>query len=160
MPTFKENGRCFNIRSAAIVLQGDCVLIHKSIADDFWSMPGGRIEFFETAQETVLREIKEELGCAATVIRPLWFVEDYFELFGDVYHEHCHYFLVEVNSPTDAEPEANFNGAEAELIFRWVPLARLKLYDLQPDFLLEHLQNIPDHLTALSFNHLPSYSGS
>lgn len=47
-----ENGR-FNLRSAAVVILDDHVLIHRAREDDFWALPGGRVELFETSCDAV-----------------------------------------------------------------------------------------------------------
>jgi 8-oxo-dGTP diphosphatase len=36
---------------------------------DYWSIPGGSVEMFETLEDAVIREVKEELNVDATVIR-------------------------------------------------------------------------------------------
>lgn len=60
----KDNYR-FNARSSAIIYNKDKtkVLLFKVGDDrDFYMLPGGRIEHFESSKEAVMREIKEELG--------------------------------------------------------------------------------------------------
>jgi len=47
-----EHGR-FNFRSVAIIIHDAHVLIHRAVADEFWALPGGRVEFFETSGEMV-----------------------------------------------------------------------------------------------------------
>ncbi|WP_066630350.1 (deoxy)nucleoside triphosphate pyrophosphohydrolase [Labilibacter marinus] len=37
----------------------------------FWEFPGGKIEPNETAQQSLIREIKEELGCQIDIVKPL-----------------------------------------------------------------------------------------
>ena len=58
---FDVGDSCFNYRSAAVIIHDDHVLIHKSEKDYFWSLPGGRVEFFESSEDTIAREIYEEL---------------------------------------------------------------------------------------------------
>src|SRR5437588_10203363 len=84
----------FNYRVAGVVYDGDKVLIHRSEIDDFWSMPGGRCEFLESAADALVREMREELGVEVNVVRLLWFVEDFFEHLGTQFHELALYFLM------------------------------------------------------------------
>jgi 8-oxo-dGTP diphosphatase len=55
-----------------------------------WDLPGGRMEFGETAEETLTREIKEELGVQ---IKPIKLVDtwnymrdEFFQITGVIYH--------------------------------------------------------------------------
>ena len=41
---FDADSRRFNLRAAAIVLNGSQVLLHRLEGDAFWSFPGGRVE--------------------------------------------------------------------------------------------------------------------
>ena len=60
---------------AAVIERGGQVLIaqrpaHKHLAMK-WEFPGGKVDADETAESALIREIREELGCAVTVVRPL-----------------------------------------------------------------------------------------
>src|SRR3990167_4523495 len=61
----------------AIILdeQGRILLTERSIDDDFfpgyWELPGGGIEYGETPQQSVKREIREECGIDIEVIKPI-----------------------------------------------------------------------------------------
>lgn len=54
----------------ALIIKDDKFLImHKNgVKEDLWELPGGRMEFGETAEETVKREIMEE---TSLVVKPL-----------------------------------------------------------------------------------------
>lgn len=68
--------------SALIINDKEQILfVKRSDNDDFlpgkWELPGGGIEFGESAQEAVIREIDEECGIEIEVLKPLA-VADYF----------------------------------------------------------------------------------
>lgn len=44
---------------------------NKAPEKDYWSIPGGKLELFETFNEAVKREVKEELGVDVEVIKEL-----------------------------------------------------------------------------------------
>jgi ADP-ribose pyrophosphatase YjhB (NUDIX family) len=54
------NGGLFNFRVAGVAIYNDCILLHKTPSDNFWSLPGGRVDMFEFTKETLLREMVEE----------------------------------------------------------------------------------------------------
>jgi ADP-ribose pyrophosphatase YjhB (NUDIX family) len=72
-------GAQFGLRTAAVALQDGYVLLHRSEQDDFWSLPGGRCELLEAAKDAIRREMREELGAEAQVVRLLWILENFLE---------------------------------------------------------------------------------
>lgn len=59
--------------SVAIVRERDLLLIQRSRApsEGLWTLPGGRLEPGETAEQCAIREVKEELGLVVFALRPL-----------------------------------------------------------------------------------------
>lgn len=51
----------FNFRVAGWVECDNKVLLHKSSIGEYWNLPGGRIKFGENTNQTIIREMKEEL---------------------------------------------------------------------------------------------------
>ena len=146
----------FNFRSAAVVIHSEHVLLHRDISDEFWAMPGGRVEFFETSEDTISREILEELGIESTVNRHLWYVENFFNYNGKKFHEIANYFLTSLNPEPEFSTEVDFPGIEEEvdLVFRWVPVEKLNEYVLKPSFLINGIQNLPENIEYIKFNEL------
>ena len=94
-----------------------------------WSVPGGRVEWGETAHEAVVRETYEETGLEVVVNRFLGWVER----IDDPYHYVILDFAVTVLDPTQS-PRAGDDAAEAG----WVPfgdVADLNLVDGLYEFL-------------------------
>jgi ADP-ribose pyrophosphatase YjhB (NUDIX family) len=52
----------FSMRVAALIFQNGHVLVQRGTKDSYWALPGGRAEIGESSQETIIREIGEELG--------------------------------------------------------------------------------------------------
>ena len=101
MITFEKEGYVFSYRVAGVAIHDDKVLVHRSIIDDFWSLPGGRCEFLEISKDALIREMKEEIGVNIKIIRPLYFVENFFYFEGKDYHEISIFYLTEF--PLDSE---------------------------------------------------------
>ena len=59
--------------SVAIVRQFDVLLIQRNRppSEGLWTLPGGRLEPRETAEQCAIRELKEELGLDVFGLRPV-----------------------------------------------------------------------------------------
>ena len=147
-------------RVAVVALDGDRVLLHRAEGDDFWALPGGRVQAGETAQEAILREVAEEIGVhEVTVGRLLFVVENFFEHWpldggpGDdesIAHHELGLYL-EVTLPRSIAEQATFEGIEESgpaplrLEFAWFELNALHSVDLRPAVVRDALAHgIPD----------------
>jgi len=56
----------FRVSVKALIRNGDSILLqHEPAPKDWWDMPGGGIDFSETPQEALARELREEMGFMA-----------------------------------------------------------------------------------------------
>lgn len=46
MLRFDSGSSRFNFRSVAVLIDQGHVLLHRSLKEEFWALPGGRVEFF------------------------------------------------------------------------------------------------------------------
>jgi ADP-ribose pyrophosphatase YjhB (NUDIX family) len=92
--TFTRGNVRFNYRIAGVIIHDGKVLLQKPVKDGFWFLPGGRAELQETADETLKREMREEMHTDITVERLLWVVENFFEHGDKAFHELGLYFLM------------------------------------------------------------------
>lgn len=75
----KKKKRSFSILGFIVNKKGEVLLTQRNEPKykkwhKFWQFPGGEIEFGETPEETLVREIKEEIGVTVKVERLLPFV--------------------------------------------------------------------------------------
>lgn len=65
------------IRAAGLLLQGDSVLLvrHQKGEDTYWLLPGGGVQFGESLEEALHRELLEE-ACLDAQVGPLVLVND------------------------------------------------------------------------------------
>jgi 8-oxo-dGTP pyrophosphatase MutT (NUDIX family) len=147
-----------NLRVAAIFQQRARVLLHRSVLDDFWSLPGGRIQLMEDSQTAILREMKEELGIEVKVERLMWVVENFFVYDDTPFHEIAFYYLLhfpaesvylQQESFPGVERDFNQAGVDLQLEFRWFHLNELSDLELYPSFLRTDLTALPDRPTHI-----------
>lgn len=152
MISFDTGARRFNLRAAAIVLDGGRVLLHRMDGDDFWTFPGGRVEGGELAATTVVREMAEELAEPVTCSELVWVVENFFVYRGVSHHELGLYFraALEPGSRLLTTP-GPYIGADAgvRLTFAWFERSELRGLAIRPSFVATVLE-----AAELSFRHI------
>lgn len=144
MLVFKQGNCLFNYRAAGVILHNHHVLLHRAEHDEFWALPGGRVEAMETAQVALAREMHEELNTTVIVERLLYVVENFFIHQGEYFHEIGLYFLSHLPDASPLLQKPTFYGMEGEslkLIFEWVPLADISQRIVKPNFLSSVLMN-------------------
>lgn len=164
MITFEKRKKRFAFRIAGVAILNNKVLLHRSEQDDFWALPGGRCELLENSKETLRREMKEEIGIAIKIIRPLYFVESFFKFENRDFHEVSIIYLMEFPPESKKviekdtfygkESQLRFEkdelyGRELKLIFRWFNITDLEKFEVYPSFLRTSLKNIkpyPEHI--------------
>ena len=145
-----EEGR-FNYRVCAILVDGARVLAMHDERSPYYYLPGGRVRMGERAEDAVVREVREELGIEAKVLRPLWLSQSFFNEDVDRmdFHELCLYFLMD-HSETDLLSRGDaFTLQERHhtLAFEWLPFERLRDEYFYPVFLKTEIYHLPNELT-------------
>lgn len=148
----------FHFRAAGVWLVDGHVLLQGDAREDFWALPGGRVEIMEPAEAALRREFQEELeiGDDLHVERLLWITQNFFHYpdWGGDQHELGLYFLVR---PTDAAA-ARYGDltrvypcaeVDSTLSFRWFPLASLGGV-VRPSFLATALSDLPEQPTIIT----------
>jgi ADP-ribose pyrophosphatase YjhB (NUDIX family) len=149
MIRFEEGNHCFNYRIVGVAVHKNAVLLHQGEGENFWTFPGGRAEFGESAEQTLKREMKEELDADVEVVRLLWFVENFFTYADRQYHEIALYFLMRfpIDSKYLIQPGPFYGQEEAvKLTFQWFSRQPevLSSLPLLPSFLQTALQELPE----------------
>ena len=144
--TFEEGGIRFKYRIVGVALRDGKVLLHRRDQDALWFLPGGRPQLMESSEETLRREMREELGTGIDVHRLLWVVESFCGYRGSRYHQLALYFLISLppeSLPCDSPAPFESRDGGTRVTFRWFPLTELDGLPLYPSFLREALQDIP-----------------
>ena len=147
----------FQARVAAVVASSDGrLLLHRTVGDPIWSLPGGRLRVGESVADAVLRELREEARMEAEAGEILWVLENFFEHAsavdgpggGEVLKHHEIGIYVEARAPEAFERNETFQGRELEgtaaefvLEFRWFGAAELDDVDIRPARAVPHLRD-------------------
>lgn len=131
-----------NVRVGAIIPKGDRFLMVGNEHSDYFYSVGGRIQFGESAEEAVIREVWEETGVRMQVerlgfIHENFFIGDSASNLGKEIYEISFYFYMKV--PEDFAPVCDSfteNGSKEHLV--WVNPSTEKTY--YPDFFRTELQ--------------------
>jgi len=113
-----------NIRVGAIILKDGRFLMVRNDQSDYYYSVGGRIQFGETAEEAVAREVYEETGCRLETDRLGFVLENYFisdnpSRLGLEYYELAFFFYMK--TPADFEPAAKaFVEGDHREYLEWV----------------------------------------
>lgn len=129
-----------NIRVAAVIVDGDKILIEQGDGVPFSVCPGGRINFDETAENAIVREIYEELGVRSKVARPLYVHQNFFDMDGMRNHELCFFFLLETGLSACGNP--TFLGRDNSSKYSWVSFDELQNVPFYPLFLKKTICNL------------------
>ena len=161
MITFDKGNERFNFRTAGVILCGDKALVHKAESNEFWALPGGRVELGESSETAIIREMEEEIGLFFQVVRPLWVLENFFDDQEKKYHELSIIFLLQCLDEKALLKRGNeFTGLEDSgtvLIFKWFQIQVLEHEALYPSFLRKDLCDLPESIKYLV--HTDSDSG-
>ena len=152
-----ENGR-FNLRVCGIIIHNGKLLAMRDENSPYYYLPGGRINLHERAEDAILREMREELGVSAEIIRPLWVNQAFFveEVLQEKFHEICLYFLLDTAKSDLLEREDKFLRSEGKhtLTFEWIKFDDLKEKYLYPEFIKKEIFNLPENLSLTTENRI------
>ena len=138
-----------NVRAAGIMIHNGKILVHRNINSDHYALIGGIVEIGESSDDTVKREIKEELGKNIEITGYISTIENFFEMKGAKYHEIMFVHKIEFTNEEDKKIEYTMKNIEGKdyLQYEWIDLDRLDEYPLLPIAIKDVLKEnkIPIH---------------
>ena len=147
----------FNFRIGALIIKNDKILLCKCELDNFYFLPGGRVEFFESSKQTLQRELEEELKETCIIKNLIWLVEDLYVFRGKNFHEVSLYYKTELPENSKIhDQEKTFMAYEAQvkIFFKWFDIKSLLKINIHPDCLKEKIKNLslfPEHIIGPGF---------
>lgn len=149
--SFRVDDAKFNYRVCAMIITDGKILAMRDERSPYFYLPGGRVKMGETAENAVVREVREELGITPRIDRPLWLNQAYFKEDVDNlnYHELCIYFLMDISHTSLLSKGERFTMQEGQHrhSFEWLAFERLKDEYFYPIFLKESIFNLPSVFT-------------
>lgn len=138
-----------NIRAGAVIIHNNKVLLHRNMNEDHHAILGGRVSIGESSEETIKREILEELGKKIEITGYVATIENFFEMKNSKYHEIMFIHRAEFCDEEDkliVDTIHNIEGRK-ELIYEWVDINELDKINLAPTSMIEILKkgNFPVH---------------
>jgi 8-oxo-dGTP pyrophosphatase MutT (NUDIX family) len=150
---FEQDNRRFQCRAAAVLINQNKVLLHRLEKDNYWALPGGRMDFQELSKQTIVREMFEEIGAKIIVKNLAFIAEGHFTLENKIFHEIGFIYNCEFASQQEIYLQSEFDGIEGDKIlkYKWFALDELKSHDIRPNFLIEQLNKNLSTLRHISY---------
>ena len=124
-----KEGRIELIARGALMRRGS-VLVCRDKKGGYAYLPGGHVEFGETAERALIRELEEESGLKVRAGACALVHEHFFEQKGTKRHEVTLVFHME-HAGSDEALEG-VKSLESHLVFEWMDLASVGDHDLRP----------------------------
>src|SRR3989338_7484931 len=116
----------------AVIVHRGRILLCQIRGKRYFFLPGGHMNFRETAARALERELKEELIVEPKTAVPIGVVQNFFERSGRRYHEL--YFVYRVTLQ-----RYDIVGQEDHITFHWKSVSQLKTLNLEPKVLRHEL---------------------
>lgn len=132
----------FNFRVAALILNKDKILLQKSINDDFYSLVGGRVKYFEDSTTALIREVEEEIGLKIPLdkIKLIDVVENFFIYKDAKFQEILFIYKIEADSLfKDTNSFKTLDKNTQDNI--WIAINELDKYEIKPTIVKSIINN-------------------
>ena len=152
MLSIKSPKGFFNIRVAGVIQRdSEILLLNEALVGEYWFLPGGRAEMHESTDETLVRELEEEMNAQARIKKLLWIIENFYTISEKPSHTIGFYYSVEIpkNHPLAIQEEyfteRQEDGVVKKFHFRWCSLDEISHMDIRPPCLKKMLQEMHSH---------------
>ena len=137
---FKEGKYTFNFRVAALIRNGNKILVEQNKQVDYYGLPGGRCKLGEDSITAIKREIREETGRYVEYLRSVGIIENFFtsRYTNSPYHEILIIHELKFKNPEVYKEDKIINLEEKkDAKFYWKEIHELK--KCKPEIAFKHL---------------------
>ncbi|PGO23425.1 DNA mismatch repair protein MutT [Bacillus cereus] len=114
----------------AIMIKDEKLLVAEYIGHHYF-LPGGHVEIGESAENALIRELREELGVTCSIKQFLGVIENQWQAKETLHHEINHIFEIDSN-----ELKSDFTpiSKESHLAFHWIDFNKenINSYTIMP----------------------------
>ncbi len=139
---FKEEGYTFNFRVAALIRNGNKILVEQNKQVDYYGLPGGRCKLGEDSISAIKREMLEETGEEMEYVRSVGILENFFisRYTNSPYHEILIIHVLEFKNKDVYRKDNIINLEEKkDAKFYWKEID--KLNKCKPEIVFKHLND-------------------
>ena len=131
-----------NVRAAGIIIHNNKILTHRNTKSDHYALIGGRVDIGEDSEETLKREIMEEMGKEIEITGYISTIENFFQMNSKKYHEIMFVHKAEFKIEKDQKIEDTIKNIEGKdyLVYDWIPLEKIDEYPIKPNVVKEILK--------------------
>lgn len=102
--------------------RGEILLVKSPKWGNFWTVPGGHLEIGETIEESVIREVKEEIGINVRFLR---FFSTLEAIYSKEFHKRKHFIFLQCECVMEKDQPIKLDGREIT-DYKWFSLEMAK----------------------------------
>lgn len=118
--TLKRGKDYIGVGVGAVILRDNKILLllrNKAPESGCWTIPGGNVEFGETVEEAILRELQEEIGTEGRILAPLGVTNHILKEEG-IHYVSPRFLVTIIGEPQNMEPHSHSD-------MKWFPVEDL-----------------------------------
>jgi len=147
---FESDNFICHVRTVGILIRENKMLVQRDNDGNEYALPGGHIKIGETAEESLIREFREETGADIICQRLLWTEECFWNWNGKKAHNISFYYLVDLCENSDIPDNGEFfpQKDNCNVLLGWLPIEKIGGVTIYPDFIKEEigrLNETPKH---------------